>query len=185
MPPGSGVVKRKAQASPSKQSIAAVVQRIQQIAAAHEGGVRQDVLEAEMSKTASQAEILVGLNQLMAKSIIVSGHRGGKLVFKVQSEEEAAKYGGLNAEDRLILQEVEKSGTGAIASKELKRLGGVPQQQLAKVLARLEQRRLIKSVKAVNAGNGGKKYMLYNLQPSKDITGGSWYNADPNPDPKP
>ena len=41
-------------------------------------------------------------------------------------------------------------------------------------MKKLELRQLVKPVKSVNAGNV-KKYMLYELQPSKEITGGPWY----------
>ena len=54
------------------------------------------------------------------------------------------------------------------------RAGGLPQQSLNKILKKLEARQLIKPVKSVNAGNV-KKYMLYGLTPSKEVTGGPWY----------
>ena len=48
------------------------------------------------------------------------------------------------------------------------------QHQLNKVLKRLESRRLIKAVKSV-AQKNKKMYMLYEIVPSKEVTGGPWY----------
>lgn len=175
--PGAGP---SSSAPADAKAIAAAVKRIKQITASHEakGGVRQEVLESEMMKVASQAAMLAALNQLMSAGTLVGSMRANnKLVFKLQSEEDAAKFTGLTAEDRLILQEVEKGGTNAISSKDIRyRAGGVPQQQLAKVLKKLEARKLIKAVKSVSGGNM-KKYMLFGLTPSREITGGSWYNG--------
>lgn len=47
------------------------------------------------------------------------------------------------------------------------------QPQITKILKALENRQLIKSVKNVN--NPGRKiYMLYELQPDQELTGGAW-----------
>lgn len=117
------------------------------------------------------------LNQLISSgSLATLQTTDGQLIFRLQSQEEAAKLNGLTAEDRLVLQEIEKSANDAIATKELRyRAGSLPQQTLTKILKKLEGRQLIKPVKSVNAGNV-KKYMLFGLTPSKEITGGPWYH---------
>jgi DNA-directed RNA polymerase III subunit RPC6 len=46
---------------------------------------------------------------------------------------------------------------------------------LTKILKNLEQRQLIKPVKSVTQ-KAKKLYMLYELEPSKEITGGVWYS---------
>jgi len=48
------------------------------------------------------------------------------------------------------------------------------QIQMQKVLKTLEMRKLIKAVKSV-ASKNRKVYMLYELEPSKELTGGAWY----------
>eukprot|EP00976_Prorocentrum_cordatum_P114481 1195854-Prorocentrum_minimum.AAC.7 len=45
---------------------------------------------------------------------------------------------------------------------------------MSKVLKTLEMRKLIKAVKSV-ASKNRKVYMLYELEPSKELTGGAWY----------
>ena len=49
------------------------------------------------------------------------------------------------------------------------------QTQLMRILRSLESRKLIKSVKSVQASKR-KVYMLYELTPHESITGGAWYS---------
>jgi DNA-directed RNA polymerase III subunit RPC6 len=49
----------------------------------------------------------------------------------------------------------------------------LPQPHIAKVLRTLEQRNLVKIVKNVN-NPSRKVYMLAELEPSRDLTGGAW-----------
>lgn len=48
-----------------------------------------------------------------------------------------------------------------------------PREQINKCLKALEQRKLIKAVKSVASSNR-KVYMLFELEPSREITGGAW-----------
>ena len=50
----------------------------------------------------------------------------------------------------------------------------MPQAQITKIFKSLEARKLIKAVKSVSQQNR-KVYMLYELEPSREITGGAWY----------
>ena len=49
----------------------------------------------------------------------------------------------------------------------------IPPPQINKCLKLLEQRKLIKAVKSVASSNR-KVYMLFELEPSREITGGAW-----------
>lgn len=58
------------------------------------------------------------------------------------------------------------------------------QPVITKILKALESRKLVKSVKSVTGGNR-KVYMLYELEPSRELTGGAWWVChDPRPGPK-
>ncbi len=50
-----------------------------------------------------------------------------------------------------------------------------PQHTLTKTLKILEQRSLVKSVRSV-VSKSKKLYMLYDVMPAKEITGGPWYS---------
>jgi DNA-directed RNA polymerase III subunit RPC6 len=61
----------------------------------------------------------------------------------------------------------------------MKTATNIPQQTLTKTLKILEQRNLVKFVRAVTS-KSKKLYMLYDLVPAKDITGGPWYTDQVN-----
>lgn len=51
----------------------------------------------------------------------------------------------------------------------------LPKMQHDNALKALEKRKLIKTVKSANQKNK-KIYMLYELQPDQELTGGPWFN---------
>ncbi len=58
-------------------------------------------------------------------------------------------------------------------TKDMKTRSNLTQPQITKILKTLESRDLIKSVKSVS--NASRKvYMLFDLVPSAEITGGAW-----------
>ena len=94
--------------------------------------------------------------------------------FKRVSEEEMLKKRGLSSEDRLVLQVIETAGNSGMWTKEVKQKTNFPQVKVTKIFKTLEQRKLIKSVKHV-AQQNRKVYMKYDLEPSREITGGAWF----------
>uniref|UniRef100_A0A7S2E4V0 DNA-directed RNA polymerase III subunit RPC6 n=1 Tax=Haptolina brevifila TaxID=156173 RepID=A0A7S2E4V0_9EUKA len=163
------------------------VKRIRQLLQEKKKGIRLDQLQREAMEGAgvSAAAVTDALHLLarnQAIRILAMADGGPQLVQllndseRKQSQNEAERLRGLTDQDRLVLQEIKKSGVDAITTKDLRfKSGNLPQQQLTKILKELEMRKLIKPVKSVNAGNV-KKYMLYELVPSKEITGGPWYH---------
>ena len=63
-----------------------------------------------------------------------------RLVFRLQTDQEAARLRGLDQEARWALQEIETSAERGISTKELKAKGNLQQQQLTKALKELETR---------------------------------------------
>lgn len=62
-----------------------------------------------------------------------------------------------------------------IWTRDIKIPTNIPQHTLTKILKILEQRSLIKSVRSV-VSKSKKLYMLYDVTPAKEITGGPWYS---------
>lgn len=148
---------------------------ILQVCGNSQNGVGQEVIESELKGKFDQALMLKALNTLLSKGRLVSSMRANnKLVFKVQSIEEAQRLQGLTGEDRLILQEVEKAGNVGIATRELRMKANMQHPAVAKILKKLEDRRLVQPVKSV-ASKNKKVYMLAGLEPARELTGGSWY----------
>ncbi|CAI5941523.1 unnamed protein product [Closterium sp. NIES-64] len=61
-----------------------------------------------------------------------------------------------------------------IWTRDMKTRTNLQQPQITKIIKTLEGRKLIKAVKSVN-NKSRKLYMLYELEPSREVTGGAWY----------
>lgn len=113
----------------------------------------------------------LGTNQ---KRVQMFKEPDGVLRYKPISADEAAKFRGLAREDMVVYQLIKQSGSKGIWTKDLKQQSNLSQPQITKTLKTLENKVLIKSVRSVTNKNR-KVYMLYELEPSKEITGGNWY----------
>ena len=97
-----------------------------------------------------------------------------ELIYNLISQEVASKFAGLDVTARMVYQLIEKAGNRGIWTKDIRIQSNVQQQALNKIFKKLEDRRLIKPIKSVTA-KAKKLYMLYDLQPAKEVTGGPWY----------
>ncbi|TYZ61176.1 hypothetical protein PybrP1_012392 [[Pythium] brassicae (nom. inval.)] len=115
------------------------------------------------------------VNVLMSEGKIKIFQKGNVLSYGVVGAEEAERIRGLTLEQRLVLQEIERAGNKGVWTRDIKTHTNIPQQIVTKTLRLLETRRLVKSVKSISSKNK-KLYMLFDLVPSAEITGGPWYN---------
>eukprot|EP01041_Mallomonas_annulata_P007617 gene7617-15600_t len=114
------------------------------------------------------------INDLLGSNRLQLLMQGNVVVYKLIHEEKAAKFEGLGPEQILVYQAIEKSGNRGAWTRDIKMSTNIPQQILTKTLKTLEQRNLIKSVRSVSS-KSKKLYMLHDLVPAKEITGGPWY----------
>jgi DNA-directed RNA polymerase III subunit RPC6 len=116
------------------------------------------------------------INELVSESrLVMSKLSNGGLFYTMVSDEIASKFSGLDVTARMVYQVIERAGNMGIWTKDIRIQTNVDQQALNKIFKGLEGRRLIKPVKSVTA-KAKKLYMLYNLTPSKELTGGVWYS---------
>jgi DNA-directed RNA polymerase III subunit RPC6 len=126
-----------------------------------------------------QKELLVKvINELSLESRIQLSRAPStnELFYILIDEGMAAKYAGLDVQAKLVLQCVEKAGNTGIWTKEVRLQTNIQQQALTKIFKQLESRELIKPIKSI-AAKSKKLYMLFDLEPSKEITGGIWYSG--------
>uniref|UniRef100_A0A7S0UN05 DNA-directed RNA polymerase III subunit RPC6 n=1 Tax=Polytomella parva TaxID=51329 RepID=A0A7S0UN05_9CHLO len=102
--------------------------------------------------------------------------QGNVLFYKLITSEDA-KLKNLVPEELLVYQEIQKGGSRGVWTKDLRRKTNLTQPIVTKILKTLESRRLIKDVKNVN-NPSRKLYMLYELEPSNEVTGGAWYTEN-------
>ncbi len=86
-----------------------------------------------------------------------------------------SKTKGFEKEERLVYQIIEDSSNKGIWVRDIRIKCNLLQTQLMRILRSLESRKLIKSVKSVQASKR-KVYMLYELAPDESVTGGAWYS---------
>eukprot|EP00607_Mallomonas_marina_P003414 CAMPEP_0182433336 /NCGR_PEP_ID=MMETSP1167-20130531/62560_1 /TAXON_ID=2988 /ORGANISM="Mallomonas Sp, Strain CCMP3275" /LENGTH=255 /DNA_ID=CAMNT_0024621907 /DNA_START=178 /DNA_END=945 /DNA_ORIENTATION=+ len=114
------------------------------------------------------------INDLLSSNRLQLLMQDGVVVYKLIHEEKAAKFEGLGPEQILVYQAIEKAGNKGAWTRDIKTSTNIPQQMLTKTLKALEQRNLIKTVRSVSS-KSKKLYMLADLVPAKEITGGPWY----------
>jgi DNA-directed RNA polymerase III subunit RPC6 len=119
-------------------------------------------------------ELVPIINELMQSSRLTMSKIGNDLVYALVSEDLASKFSGLDANAKLVYQVIERVGNVGIWTKDIRTQTNIQQQTITKIFKQLEGRLLIKPVKSVNA-KAKKIYMVYGLQPAKEVTGGPWY----------
>jgi len=137
-------------------------------------GLQDGDLEKNLVDVPVQARV-DAINSLLSKRRLELFRMGSdKLVYKEVKAEDLAKLKGCTQEDLLVYQLIKNADTVGIWTKDLRMKSNLSQIQMQKVLKTLEMRKLIKAVKSV-ASKNRKVYMLYELEPSKELTGGAWY----------
>ena len=114
------------------------------------------------------------INELIQSSRLTMSKIGDDLLYTLVSDELAFKFSGLDTSAKMVYQVIQSAGNMGIWTKDIRTQTNIQQQSLTKIFKTLESRQLIKPVKSVNA-KAKKLYMLYNLTPAKELTGGPWY----------
>jgi DNA-directed RNA polymerase III subunit RPC6 len=115
------------------------------------------------------------LNELLnSNRIQLFTQAAGDMIFKLIEEEKAMKMHGLTHEQILVYQEIEKVKNNAIWSGDIRKKLNMQTQSIDKTLKLLLNRGLIKLTRDVNRKNR-KIYILFELEPAKEISGGPWY----------
>jgi len=141
---------------------------------AYKTGISNTDLKAKFG--AAFSNLVPVINELTRESRLVMSRLGkNELFYSLVSVEVANKFTGLDTPARMVYQVIERAGNMGIWTKDIRLQTNIQQQALNKIFKALETRRLIKPVKSVNS-KAKKLYMLYNLSPAKELTGGVWYS---------
>ena len=114
------------------------------------------------------------MNKLLAEGKIELCVQGSQPLFRLKDHE---KNKGSDAEEKVVYSIIEDAGNKGIWLRDVRFKSNLNQKVLNKVIKSMESKKLIKSIKAVNALKK-KVYMLYNLEPDRSVTGGFWYSND-------
>lgn len=116
----------------------------------------------------------LSLQELIDKKLLQVLKQNNEVVFKKVDASEASKKLGMSKDEQLVYSHIEQSAREGIWIKTIKAKTNLHQHIVVKCLKNLESQRYIKSIKSVKFPSR-KIYMLYNLQPSIEVTGGPWY----------
>ncbi|KAI9307756.1 RNA polymerase Rpc34 [Cunninghamella echinulata] len=116
----------------------------------------------------------LAMNSLLKKNTLEVIQLNGENMLRAIDLQDAAAASKLNDEQRLVYNAIRSSGNNGIWTKDLKKKTNLHTIVLNRTLKTLEQRQEIKSVKHVKYPTR-KIYMLFNVQPSSEVTGGAWY----------
>lgn len=146
----------------------------------------QRMAEAPSLKLFTQEELLQLMNEtnlmtllemtqaLIDRKMMKLVKVGEELRFQVISLSETKKLTSMNEDEQMIYSYIEASGREGIWTKTLRAKTNIHQHIVMRCLKLLESQRYIKLIKSVKHPTR-KIYMLYNLQPSIDVTGGPWF----------
>ncbi|GAX75508.1 hypothetical protein CEUSTIGMA_g2951.t1 [Chlamydomonas eustigma] len=142
----------------------------------HPEGCSQEQFERDLGSIPLQSRA-DALNRLLSKSRIQLFNRDGNLLYKEVSAEDAVKFRGLTNEELMLYQIIKQSGNTGLWTKDMKIKTNLAQPNIQKILKTLETRKLVKSVKNIN-NPSRKVFMLFDLEPSREVTGGAWYTEN-------
>ncbi|CAO3687147.1 unnamed protein product [Umbelopsis ramanniana] len=115
-----------------------------------------------------------GINSLSKKSLLEFQMMGDTPYVRVVQMKDYAKTSGLDSESKLIYSHIKEAGNEGIWTKDLKKHTNLHLNVVNRCLKLLEQKQLVKAVKHVKWPTR-RFYMLYELTPSSEVTGGAWY----------
>ncbi|DBA81657.1 hypothetical protein WJX77_003870 [Trebouxia sp. C0004] len=139
-------------------------------------GIPQHVVPAELAGTAASVQ-RDAINRLLKDKKIqlqMSANDSNTFVYKEVEAGKSARLKGLAPDFLLVYQCIEAAGNTGVWTKDMKFKTNLQQPQITKILKELETRTLVKAIKPVNQPSK-KFYMLYDLEPAREITGGAWY----------
>ena len=128
-------------------------------------GVTEDDLLVKFSKYNIDTVKFL-LQELIESQKLELKQKNGKVIYVV-------KFIDQSNYENLILSLLEKSGPKGLWIKDIRIKANIPYNFLVKILKKLEQEQLIKSVKGINTNK--KTYILYDIEPDKEVTGGIWF----------
>jgi DNA-directed RNA polymerase III subunit RPC6 len=150
--------------------------RILTICRKYPDGVTDEELREEFKSLRNDSILVDAINQLLNQRRLRLFQTGNTLIYKEVSHEEAAKFSGLTPEDITVYQIIEKGDNKGVWTKDIKFRSKLQPKQIATILKKLKTKNLIKPVKTIH-GKNKIVYMLANIEPSREITGGVWYSG--------
>lgn len=139
-------------------------------------GLSQEVIQKHEKFSGVEPMQLAGaINDLLSKKRLSVMLQGSQPVYKEIHEDQALKFRGLGVEEMLVYQLIEQSSNMGIWIRDLRIRSNLQRPQVEKITKTLKARMLVKEVPTIQ-GKNKKVWMLHNMMPSTEVTGGAWFN---------
>ncbi|KAF9350182.1 34-kDa subunit of RNA polymerase III (C) [Mortierella sp. AD094] len=125
-------------------------------------------------KECDPKDTALAMNALLTKGYIEVFQVRGELIYKALKKEDVGKAGALHGEEQVVYNTIRSSGNEGIWTKHLKSKTNLHEAVIKRCLRALEQKALVKAIKSVKHPTR-KLYMLMELTPSVEVTGGPWF----------
>ncbi|XP_034941134.1 probable DNA-directed RNA polymerase III subunit RPC6 [Chelonus insularis] len=122
----------------------------------------------------SPGQLAAALNKLLSQGQVTLFQKGSVLLYKLNEVSKTQPLKGADNEEKIVYSIIEEAGNKGIWMRNIRLKSNLMHTQLNKILKSLETKKFIKAVKSV-AASKKKLYMLYNLEPDKSVTGGTFY----------
>ncbi|EEB08052.1 DNA-directed RNA polymerase III complex subunit Rpc34 [Schizosaccharomyces japonicus yFS275] len=136
--------------------------------------VTQDDLSKALGRKVNVTDMSNSLNLLLGKRLLDPLHQGKSLVYRAVQLDEAKWVSTMEGDEQIVYNFIKGSGNEGIWTKTLKMKTNLHMTVVNRCLKSLESKNLVKSIKSVKHPTR-KIYMLYDLAPSSEITGGPWF----------
>ncbi|XP_057373452.1 DNA-directed RNA polymerase III subunit RPC6-like [Daphnia carinata] len=157
------------------QTEAEIERRMLELMGEFPKGINDKILETDMPNVDKKVKVAI-LNRLLSQEKVnIFRAAVTKELFWCLKQQPTSKLKGVDSEEKIVMRIIEEAGNKGIWNRDIRTKSSLNQTTLNKILKALEGKKLIKSVSSVSAAKK-KVYMLFNLQPDRSVTGGSWYS---------
>lgn len=158
----------------SQEAVDECTTQLVALAKSKSAGISNDDIKANLSEIPPEVRVLA-INKLIQSEMLEILKKGEALIYRLKDPaKKSSAPSDMDNEERIIYNIIEEGGATGIWIRDIRVKSNLIMTQLNKILKNLENKKLIKAVKSVNASKK-KVYMLYNLEPDRSVTGGAWY----------
>ncbi|KAG8892973.1 34-kDa subunit of RNA polymerase III (C) [Tulasnella sp. 403] len=126
-------------------------------------------------KSISKKDLVTALNALLSKDLVKVSRTGdSQLTWKAVDISDAKVKNAMAGDERMVYSAIEAAGNQGIWSRSIQTQTNLPGAVVTKILSKLISSKQVKLVKSVTHRTR-KIYMLHDIEPSIELTGGPWY----------
>jgi len=156
------------------ETVDEIQEKIIQLCGEYPKGINDAVIQNEIPDL-DVKQRATAINNLLLSGKIDIFKQGANLLYKLKDKSLVDGLKNADNQEKVVYQIIAAAGNKGIWVRDIRFKSNLILAQVNKILKNLEGKKLVKSVKSVAAAKK-KVYMLYDLEPDRSVTGGSWYS---------